>query len=74
MEALSALRRGSFLVVVSPDPSAVLGSEAHKQLTDRDTGLGFPPTVIYDPDTTVTSLQAPISAFLDEERLDEAYK
>ena len=74
-DKLSALRKGAFLVVVSSDSSGVLDSEAYKKLTDQDAGLGFPPAVIFnDPGTTAATLHAPISAFLDEERLDAAYK
>eukprot|EP01052_Picozoa_sp_SAG31_P039307 SAG31_NODE_5422_length_2547_cov_2.691585_2_plen_407_part_01 len=64
----TAMRNKSF------DSSGVLDSEAYKQLTDHVTGLGFPPAIIYDPGTTAATLHAPISAFLDEERLDAAYK
>ena len=72
-EELSALRTGAFLVVAF-DSSSVLESDTYRQLTDRDAGLGFSPAIIYDPSTTVPTLHASVSAFLDEQRLDATYK
>ena len=52
----------------------MLESEAYKQLTDQDAGLGFPPATVYDPNTTAPSLHASVSAFRDEKRLDATYR